>query len=542
MAKSTSRSFLNPKLVEALRAGQTFEGWLAGRVSAVDYARISGDQALRSSTKAKGREKGIGVRHQHEENIETARANNLAIVKMFEDNNITAADPDLIRPSFLDMSRELLHRRTTEGYPVRVCVATEYERVWRLPEDYIRFRRAVITRDDGEFYERKHLYDIRSTGGNIVGLVNAGVSEGEVAKTKERITRNARRRALDGTSPGGRRRFGWLPQDVKTGRAVNVMLDPVESRHAKWMVRQGLKGRAWKSIATDLRARGVVGATGAPWTGETVRQYLVNPVICGLRQIRGELVRNPETGELVVGKWQTIATIDEWRALVQMSKRRGAQRGMRLTNGSRRPGQPESRTRKYLFSGFLRCGNMLDDGTVCLTRMGGSRRPTSSDPDNAVYPCTSLGCCGVSRKVKDIDRYLEPLVLAALERKFQAVKTNSIPWQGTDALADLLERQKSLKAKWLEGVVSDRLFYELLPDLEDKISGLEQDRAEHAEREAAKATFSGWDRSKWYEMDLEQKRQAIGLIISAVIVSPLPKGRSKRSPFDPTLLRVVGRS
>ncbi|MGW4446480.1 recombinase family protein [Streptomyces sp. NPDC004682] len=544
----SSRSYLNPELVTALKQGLSFEQWLDGREPGIDYSRISGDQALRSATKAKSREKGVGVRHQHEENEEVAALHGIAIVRFYEDNNITAADPDIERPAFLEMTKALLHRKVPEGFRVRAIVATEHERVWRLPEDYIRFRRAVITAGDGLFIERGKEYDITSVGGHIVGLVNSGVSEGEVTKTKERITRDIKRRAQDGSTPGGRRRFGYLAQDPMKGRKVNEKLDPEEGFWAKQMKRWALERAQWKTIARRLRERGVVGASGAEWSGETVRQYLVNPTNYGLRKINGVLVVDKE-GNPVVGKWETIGTPDEWRFICNLSVERGAKTGDRLTNGGgKNPGPPEGRARKYLFSGFLRCGNVPVD-VACLSKIGGNRRPTKKNPDGHEYACVALGCGGVAREGAQVDAHLEALVLAALEARYKTVPKKAEPWEGADMLAGLKERKKSLTSKWTEGVVSDDTFYDTLPDLEDKIKGLEKDREEHHAAEEEANQFSGWDRSKWFgdpekgipPMDLTQKRMAIGKIIKAVIIQPLPEGRSKRAPFDPNLLRVIPR-
>lgn len=545
----SSKSYLNPDLVRAMQQGQTFEEWLDGRVPGVDYARISADQAVRSSTRALSREKGKGVRHQHEGNQETAAEHGVAIVRFYEDNNITAVDPDVVRPAFLEMTRAVLHRKDPEGFPVRAVVAAEYERVWRLPEDYIRFRRAVITKDDGIFIERGKPYDIASVGGNIVGLVNSGVSEGEVSKTKERITRDIKRRAKDGSTPGGRRRFGYLAQDPLKGRKVNEKLCPDESFWAIQMKEWALQGAEWKTIATRLRERGVVGATGADWSGETVRQYLTNATNYGLRQIHGKLIVDND-GNPVVGKWETIGTPDEWRYICNLSRQRGAKTGSRLTNGGgKNPGPPEGRARKYLFSGFLRCGAILLDGTICNSKIGGVRRPTVTQPDGYIYNCVALGCGKIARNGLAVDMHLEALVVAALEARYKTVPKKSKPWEGLELLATLLDKKRSLTSKWMEGSIDDETFYELLPGLEDKIKGLEQDREEHAVAMAETNSFNGWDRSRWYgdpargihPMDLTQKRMAIGRILRAVIIQPIPQGRSRKAPFDPNLLKVIPR-
>ncbi|MCL8016462.1 recombinase family protein [Streptomyces sp. AS02] len=542
----SSKGYLNPELVRALQQGKTFEEWLDGKVPGVDYGRISADQAVRSSTRALSREKGKGVRHQHEGNEETAAAHGIAIVRFYEDNNITAADPEVIRPAFLEMTKAVLHRKVPEGFPVRAVIATEHERVWRLPEDYIRFRRAVITHEDGIFIERGKVYDLASVGGNILGLVNSGVSEGEVTKTKERIMRDINRRAQDGSTPGGRRRFGYLPQDPRTGRKVNEKLCPKEGPWAIQMKLWGMEGAAWKTIALRLREHGIKGATGKDWCGETVRQYLTNATNYGYRQIHGKLVVDRD-GNPVVGKWDTIGTSEEWQFLCSLSKQRGAKTGSRLTNGGgKNPGPPEGRARKYLWSGFLRCGNIPVDA-VCNTKIGGTRRPTKKDPDMHEYVCNELGCGGVARNGKEVDAHLEALVVAALEAKYKAVPKKVKKWEGSEILEELKKKKKTLTSKWMEGEIDDDTFYDLLPNLEDKIKGLEQDRAEHALSEAEDNLFSGWDRSRWYgdpkkkipPMDLTQKRMAIGKIIKAVIIMPLPEGRSRKAPFDPNLLKII---
>lgn len=542
----SSKSYLNPELVQALRGGKSFEEWLDGRTPGVDYARISGDQAMRSSTQAKNKEKGRGVRHQHEENSETADAHNIAIVRFYEDNNITAADPEVIRPSFVEMTKALLHREVPEGYPVRAVISAEHERVWRLPEDYIRFRRAMITKEGGIFIERGKEYDIASVGGHIVGLVNSGVSEGEVGKTKERIKRNHKRRAQDGTTPGGRRRFGYLPADPSIGRKVNEKLCPKESPYAIQMKRWGMEGAAWKTIAMRLRERGIKGASGAEWRGETVRQYLVNATNYGYREMKGELVVDKD-GNPVIGKWETIGTPDEWQFLKSLSQERGAKTGGRLTNGGgKNPGPKEGRARKYTWSGYLCCGNVPKD-SICNTKIGGVRRPTEKEPQGHEYTCVEIGCGGVARNGIAIDSHLNELVIAALEAKYKAVPKKDVPWEGEEALKNLQEKKKKLTGKWLSGDISEDSFYDLLPDLESSMKELLQSRREYYAKQAEENEYSGWDRSRWDgdpekgipPMDITQKRKAIGKIIQAVIILPLPEGRSRRAPFDPNLLKVI---
>ncbi|WP_406158081.1 recombinase family protein [Streptomyces canus] len=445
-----SRSFLNPSLVSALEAGRTFEEWLAGRIPGVDYARISADQSTRSAVLARGREAGTGIRHQHEENTETASAFGVAIVRFYEDNGLTAVQPAVVRPAFVEMVTALHCRRTTEGHPVQALVATERERVWRLTADFARVHQALTVTEEGLFIERRAVFDVAST-------VSTGdaAADGEVWRTKERIERHIRRRAIDGGTPGGRRRFGWLCPEPRSGRRINMRRDPEEWPVLREMIESALRGTSWNEIARGLNAREIRTASGNRWSGATVRQALTNPVMCGYRAIHGQLVQDPVTGLPVVGQWDAPATAEEWRALVELSRQRGANRGTRLTNGSPLPGSEPKTFRKYLFSGYLRCGARRKDGTPCDAKMGGCARPTARNPDNAVYVCTSLDCAGTARNVHDVDGHLEEIVLSLLHEQHGTVDARQPEWAGTALLQLLVGQRESLAEQFREGVLSD---------------------------------------------------------------------------------------
>ncbi|MEU6374160.1 recombinase family protein [Streptomyces sp. NPDC046909] len=492
-----SRSFVNPSLVLALEAGRTFEEWLGGRTPGVDYARISADQSTRSAVLAKGREAGTGVRHQHEENVETADAFGVAIVRFYEDNGLTAMGPSLVRPAFTEMTEALHCRRTPEGFPVQALIATEHERVWRLASDFTRVHQAVTVTDEGWFIERRTFFDLGSKHHSEAAVT----SDGEVWRTKERIERHVRRRALDGGTPGGRRRFGWLPPDPRSGLRINMRRDPEEWPVLREMIDSALRGASWNAIARQLNTRGIPTASGNRWSGTTVRQALVNPVMCGYRAIHGQLVRDPATGAPVVGRWDTPATVEEWEALVRLSRQRGAKRGTRLTNGSPPP-----------------------DGTPCGSRMGGCARPTASHPDNAVYVCTALDCEGTARSVRDVDRHLQEVVLSLLGERRAATGSEQPEWAGAPLLRSLVSRRDSLDP--------DRM-----PHLEARISGLEAAREKH--HRSRQEALTRWDPSNWPTMSLEQRRVAISTVLRSVTVLPLPPGRSRRAPFDPALLRIT---
>ncbi|MFI1359861.1 recombinase family protein [Streptomyces sp. NPDC020898] len=528
-----SRSFLNPSLTSALEAGQTFEEWLSGRIPGVDYARISADQSTRSAVQAKGREAGTGIRHQHEENIETAAAFGVAIVKFYEDNGLTAVQPAVVRPAFAEMVDALHCRRTTEGFPIQALIATEHERVWRLTSDFAGVHQAVTVTEEGLFIERQAVFDLRSKH----SADDAVASDGEVWRTKERIERHIRRRALDGGTPGGRRRFGWLPPDPRSGLKINMRKDPEEWPVLREMIESALRGTSWNDIARGLNTRDIPTASEKRWSGATVRQALTNPVMCGYRAIHGELVRDPTTRSPVVGQWDAPATVEEWQALVELSRQRGSKRGTRLTNGSPPPGREPQTFRTYLFSGYLRCGAVRKDGAPCNSKMGGCARPTEKNPDNAVYVCTALDCAGTARSVRDVDRHLEEVVLSMLDERHIAIGSEQPEWAGTELMQFLVRRRDSLEGQLGTGVPADDDLLRKTSDLEARISGLETAREKHHRN--LQDALGGRDSSRWPMMSLEQRRTAISTVLQSVVVLPFPPSRSRRAPFDPALLQIT---
>jgi hypothetical protein len=51
--------------------------------------------------------------------------------------------------------------------------------------------------------------------------------------------------------------------------------------------------------------------------------------------------------------------------------------------------------------------------------------------------------------------------------------------------------------------------------------------------------LSTWLPSRWPMMSLDQRRAAVATVLRSVTVLPLPPGRSRRAPFDPTLPQIT---
>jgi hypothetical protein len=247
--------------------------------------------------------------------------------------------------------------------------------------------------------------------------------------------------------------------------------------------------------------------------------------------MRGELVTDPATHHPVLGKWDAPATPDEWRALVEISRENGARRGTRLTNGSSPPWTPLTSLRKYLFSGFLRCG-AVKDGVVCHSSMGGCARPTARHPDNAVYVCTAMDCGGTARNARAVDAYLSEVVSVLLSECHAPDRADHDGWDGEELLRQLVEEHAAFVR---DGATPGRVA--AVADLPARISGLEAARAEHLAAVEAQQNDAG--PQQWQAPDLGTRRKAIARVLHSVVVMPLPPGTSRRAAFDPDLLRVI---
>jgi site-specific DNA recombinase len=81
-----------------------------------------------------------------------------------------------------------------------------------------------------------------------------------------------------------------------------------------------LSGESSEAVSGWLNREQVPTVRGGRWTGNTVRNIVSNPAVCGYRMLDGELVTDPTTGVPVVGTWETIVTPTEWRRLTALSR------------------------------------------------------------------------------------------------------------------------------------------------------------------------------------------------------------------------------
>ncbi|MCF3146503.1 recombinase family protein [Streptomyces platensis] len=529
---------MHPDLKRALAEGKTVEDWLQGRTPCCSYARITQD-----------RREEIGVARQHANSEEFAAKHNCAIVYRYTDNNITAADPDIERPAFLRLVRDLRARRTEEGITLCGLFVVEEERVARLPEDYLKLHRALTVDDSGVYgvSDTNTVLDVHGDSEILRGLLTSAMGEKEVRRVKRRVTRNMRDQALEG-NPMGRRRFGWKGADKKLNRPTNKYLDPEESKVLREAVDLALKGKSWATIVRHFEESGLTPVRGGKWATTPVQYMLTNPALCGYRMLHGELILDRESGDPKAGNWETVCTPEEWHKLIgrcstwfnldgsETAYTRYRQKVK--TEGKKNYRELAEATRRFLLTNILRCGYVDEEGNLCGAKMKGMGPSGTNKHDR--YRCADTKCSRVSRRADLVDKAIEIVVIKVLTDQYSAVEPDDKQWYGEESLAKLRARQQEIKESYKAGIFSLAEYLEFKDANDAQISESESDRKKFYAEQSAQNFLSGFSEDKWHEdYDMRQKRKAVATVLSAVIVHPLPKGRARSAQFDPELLEPI---
>jgi DNA invertase Pin-like site-specific DNA recombinase len=482
----------------------------------VCYARISFDGRVKDAH---------GIEDQHRDMAEVSRRLNWLVVYRYTDNDKSASKESVVRDDFEQLLADLQNGTTPEGYPIHGVMAVNDDRLYRRPSDWERYLKAFTSHEGRVYHDSNGVQDLYAEGFEIKGLVGVAMSLSETRKKQRRSRNSHRNRAIRGQSVSAWRPFGW--DDDK----ITLRADEAEAIRAA--VHDVIAGASISEITRRWKGAGFITSRGNPFQYQTVKQVLLNARLCGYREIKGELVRDGED-QPIVGEWTAIVTPKEWYAVSAKIHERG--HGSGVPTGSM--------VHKYLLTGILRCGNVLDDGTVCNNKMIGVKANDWLTYRHA-YMCkkTVDGGCNKTYKRGDLtDRAIEKLVVAKMEAD-AATATRDVPeWDKADALERAVASRKELERRWHDDQdedIDDEAFFRNLPVLERRIKELRADHAKHsalkAEAEAAEQDIA----KTWGSRTLTQKRDAIKKTLSAVVAVPGGKGRK---PFDVDLLKPVWRT
>ncbi|MFB9529022.1 recombinase family protein [Nonomuraea roseola] len=491
-----------------------------GLVCLIAYARISDTRAGKNET--------TGVTTQHASN--RARARRLGpqylIVRRYTDNDLSSAK-DEYRPDYESMLKDLQRGQTEDGYPVHGVICTEEDRIYRLPVQWQRFVSAFRSRPGRHFSDSAGYQDLYAEGAEVRGLVNVAISMGEIRKKKSRARLWHEGLAMRGIPHTGGRPFGYSAD----GRT----LDPEEAPILRHGIDMCVAGAAWATITGMFQASGISTRRGGPWQVQTVKQIISNPRNAGLRVIDGEVYRDPETGEYKVGDWDTVCSVEElelvwkrYRPRIRKPNRdvlpiegEAKEPRRRKTDGS------VDKAYKYLLSGLLRCGRIdPETGAPCGGKLRGSTNTRGRKLHVYVCPPPSQGgCSGLGRSGPPIDELIERLAIAKLkERAARAVPEGE--WPKKAILKEIKDKLDTLGARWVKSEITDERYFALSATLEAHLKELQAEYDAWSKARAVRRESATDIEFRWHNiMDLRQKRKTIDEMFSAIIVSPVGKGK-----------------
>jgi site-specific DNA recombinase len=443
------------------------------------------------------------------------------VVKVYDDNNITAADPRVTRPAFEQMLKDL-GSGVIQGF-----VFYHADRVARRPKDASRV--CDLFEMNPRLIGRavQGGTDLSTDEGRAMFVVQAVMGGMEVASTRRRMKRRNKDAAAAGKIHGGKRPFGW-EADRKTLRQWEADL------LAK-AIREIPRGKTIGMIRKEWLAAGVTPTGGGKGAlrDQTVLVKVTNPRVCGYRVYRDADDRRetktlwvPDTlllidGEPVIGDWQPIVTPEEWKACV-------------ATLEARRTGQINPYTRlhaKYLLSGIARCGEC------------GARMYARVDPGGKRYAYRCLtregGCGSIRRNGEPVEKHVEDLFLEATRRSLGVVEHDVIDDTIYDSriehlreeIKDVMARRKPDHPKRITTAVAMDLVSELEAEIADLTYKARTLTAAKIRRQQDAPSLL----REWKSYTIDMKRDRLRRDISAVVINRSGKGYR----FNPDLIEIV---
>ncbi|MGI8753570.1 MAG: recombinase family protein [Acidimicrobiales bacterium] len=455
---------------------------------AVIYRRISQDST--------GEAAGVG--RQREDCIRYCAQRGWAVVADIEDNDISASQyARKKRPGYAETLR------LVEAGEADSVVAWHLDRLWRRPSE-LEHLIELVEKKDITVATLNGDIDLNNGDGRFLARILVSVAAKSSDDSATRLQRKMLERAEHG-DPHGPRPFGW--------KAGGIELDPAEAAIARDMVERMLNGGSIHSVATALNARGIVTPRGGKeWQGTTVKRYLMNPRLAGLRVHQGQVIGN--------ARWEPLideATHERLKAVIDS-------RSYKAMNP----------TRRRLLTRLIRCGrcdSMLTygnpDALRCVKKPG----------------YTNCGGLTVTRQpVEDIvvEAVLLRLDTTALAEALAARGTDVEDDTATAEIVALEGREAELAAMWAAGELDRREWSAARQTIEGRLEDLRRraSRRTHNQALAPYLTKPGALRAAWPNLELDQQRLILSTVIDRVVIAPATRrGRM----FDPERVDVVWR-
>lgn len=294
--------------------------------AAAVYARISEDRA----------EDELGVRRQLADGHAEAARRGWAVAEDYVDDDVSA-EAGHPRPAYERMLRDIGERRRD------AVIVWHLDRLHRRPIELETFADACTAAGLRDLVTLHGDVNLANGDGLLMARIMAAVAANEADAKSRRQKRKAQEIAEAGrpNMGGNLRPFGFLDDPVTH--------HPSEAPIVRELAARTLAGETLYSLASWLEAQDVRTVSGKPWRLLTIRNILLSPRICGLRQHAGQII-GPAA-------WDPIISPED---------------GERLRRLLRDPARTTARApRRYLLTGLLTCGRC---GATLLTGPKENRR------------------------------------------------------------------------------------------------------------------------------------------------------------------------
>ncbi|MBA2951470.1 recombinase family protein [Streptomyces himalayensis] len=454
-----------------------------------------------------------GVKRQREDCLNLARLRRWDPVQ-YEDNDLSAYKPTVVRPDFEQMLKDL------DAGIIKGIVVYDLDRFTRQPRELERTIEIYDRHPGLIFASLQGDINLMTSDGRTMARVLVAFANKASADTARRVKRKQEELAVTEVKlvHGGRVPYGWMP-DGETA-------DPEAKKEILKAHERIMAGDRIHEIRDDWLARDVIprsrsgkrfGKDGG-LQHSTVTRVLTNPALAGIKVYRGEVLRE-EHGSLIKGSWEAICTPERLEEVTAELEGRTPPRNPNVT--------------PYLLSGIARCGK-------CTGPMRGQYRKDRKGNRVPAYCCHQEkgGCGGISRKAEPIDELIISLVLADEERVKSKVTTKAPTWEGEAELAEVQGEIRELIQAKNDKKISVSTLIQLMPDLETKRDRLlaEQRRARAARRTAEVISTASRDAFDALPT-IERQRARILQSIQAVIIHPAGKGAGPK--FNPDLIEPI---
>jgi site-specific DNA recombinase len=444
-------------------------------MTAVTYCRISADK-----TGA-----GLGVERQAADCRDLALKLGLGEPEVLTDNDMSAYSGKK-RPGYEELKAGLREGRWDTLIIWHVDRLCRNLRDLEDIVDLVNGKVAVHTVKGGEI-------DLETPEGRMQARVLGSLARYESEHRSDRVRRAMRQNADLGKGHGGGRPYGW------TSREGDLVL--AEAAIVAELTRRVIGGESCRSLARELRERGVPRPSGSQWNASIVKDTVIRARNCGWREHKGELT--------APAAWPAIVSREEYdvaNALLTAPERRTS------------PGNAPAR----LMSGLMTCG-------VCglPVRSGGEKKRGLERI--AVYRCVSGG--HVKRRVALVDDLVESYVLALLKREGIGTPTPAKTPDDARAKADAVRLQLDrLEDKWADETISRAGYIRNRDRLTTKLVGLERQEA----LERVPGPLEGVTPARWAALPLERRRAVVSYLVDVKLLPAKGAGR-----HDPELVVIT---